>query len=152
MPEATDEFELLRVYLADRDVACPQCKYNLRNLAGANCPECGEDLRLRVSVLEPRQAAPITGLIFLTSGAGMNALLLLYAMIELFPRNAGSRGLDKFIWVNAVEFVVMGGAVALWLKQWRAVRALGPIRRWVVVGACALLTVADLIFFSKLIR
>lgn len=27
-------------YLASRDVACPQCRYNLRGLTEATCPEC----------------------------------------------------------------------------------------------------------------
>ncbi|MEO1535249.1 MAG: hypothetical protein AAFS11_06795 [Planctomycetota bacterium] len=30
----------LRAYLADRDVPCPGCKYNLRDLVHVSCPEC----------------------------------------------------------------------------------------------------------------
>lgn len=30
------------------------CGYNLRALATPRCPECGESLRLSVSVVEPR--------------------------------------------------------------------------------------------------
>lgn len=33
--------ERLTKYLADRDVACPKCGYNLRGNAGEWCPECG---------------------------------------------------------------------------------------------------------------
>jgi hypothetical protein len=38
--------ERLRVYLAGRDVACPGCRYNLRDLTGRRCPECGLTLDL----------------------------------------------------------------------------------------------------------
>ncbi len=34
----------LRRYLADRDVPCPRCEYNLRGLKSDTCPECGEPL------------------------------------------------------------------------------------------------------------
>ncbi len=33
-------------YLADRDVECPKCGYNLRGLEQAVCPECSRVLRL----------------------------------------------------------------------------------------------------------
>ncbi len=36
--------ELLASYLADRDVACPGCGYNLRGSSGTCCPECGAPL------------------------------------------------------------------------------------------------------------
>lgn len=36
----------LQAYLADRDVACPHCKYNLRGVTATVCPECGRDLEL----------------------------------------------------------------------------------------------------------
>jgi hypothetical protein len=36
--------ERLARYLADRDVACPRCTYNLRGLRAQSCPECGEAL------------------------------------------------------------------------------------------------------------
>jgi hypothetical protein len=39
---------LLRGFLADRDAACPVCRYNLRGLTSNHCPECGAHLDLRV--------------------------------------------------------------------------------------------------------
>ncbi len=41
-----DESELLQTYLAARDEACPACRYNLRGVAGTQCPECGRQLAL----------------------------------------------------------------------------------------------------------
>jgi hypothetical protein len=36
----------LERYLADRDLACPKCTYNLRGLRSESCPECGHDIQL----------------------------------------------------------------------------------------------------------
>src|SRR5438093_13337491 len=54
-----DEQALLE-FLRDRDVQCPLCRYNLRALTSARCPECGRELRLSVGLLEPRQGAWLT--------------------------------------------------------------------------------------------
>lgn len=48
-------------FLADRDVACPACGYNLRGLEDAVCPECSRVLRLadlRVPRGKPWTVAP----------------------------------------------------------------------------------------------
>ena len=150
-PHLADETELLRIYLADRDVSCPQCKYNLRNLVGSKCPECGETLQLRVSPVEPRQAAPLTGLVLLSAGVGLNALLLIYALIQAFIIGRG-RGLGKFVAVNAIEFAVMGAGVAMWLVGWQRIRRLDALWRWLLVAGTAALTLADVIVFANLIR
>ncbi len=36
--------ERIRRMLADKDVPCPSCEYNLRGVQGGCCPECGRDL------------------------------------------------------------------------------------------------------------
>jgi hypothetical protein len=40
--------EILRVFLAGRDTPCPECKYNLRDLASPRCPECSAPIELEV--------------------------------------------------------------------------------------------------------
>jgi hypothetical protein len=148
-----DDLSLLTQFLAGRDQACPQCGYNLRDLTGMKCPECGEELALRVQPVEPRQAAALTGLIGLTAGAGMNALLLGYAFLMIvFMNRANQPWWHPFITTNAGGFVVMGTSTALWLKYWRHIRRLGPVRRWALACACAMLSLADLIVFAKLVR
>ena len=72
------ERSLLREFLADQDIQCPQCRYNLRSLTGDRCPECGEQLLLGVHLVEPKLAAPIAGIIGLAAGAGLNGLLIVY--------------------------------------------------------------------------
>ena len=43
----TDE-ALLGWFLHERDIACPRCGYNIRNLTHDHCPECREELALTV--------------------------------------------------------------------------------------------------------
>ncbi len=50
-PQAMDE--LLPAYLRHRDVPCPNCSYNLRDLTGTSCPECGQRLELVVDLGSP---------------------------------------------------------------------------------------------------
>ena len=49
MQESTpDEIEMLLAFVRDRDASCPNCGYNVRNLTKPICPECQEDLLLKV--------------------------------------------------------------------------------------------------------
>ena len=148
---AAVDVALLRTYLAGRDAACPQCGYNLRDLLGTRCPECGEELTLRVQPVEPRQGALLTGLVILAAGAGLNGLLIIYLIIQI-TMGRGGDGWGKFAVVNVTEGLVMGAALAAWLANWRRIRRLDARSRRLLVVGCAALTLADLIFFSKLIR
>lgn len=48
---ATDrDVEVLKTLLADRDITCSACGYNLRGLAEPACPECNEPLALPESL------------------------------------------------------------------------------------------------------
>lgn len=46
---ALDDPDLLRAVLAQHDLPCPRCGYNLRGLTDAACPECHEPIRVRLS-------------------------------------------------------------------------------------------------------
>jgi hypothetical protein len=51
--EDVTEQALLRQFLADRDVPCPACGYNIRQLQRNTCPECGRGLKLVLGVVGP---------------------------------------------------------------------------------------------------
>ena len=150
-PPASDA-EFLRQFLEGRDINCPQCDYNLRDLTGTRCPECGEELVLRLQLEEPRQAAALAGLIGLCAGAGMNFLLLGFFVIQYVHSPSWGNEDWKFVYVNAGGFIVLGACIALWLLAWRQIRRLEPVRRWSLAAAAAALSIADLIVFSKIIR
>ena len=141
------EADLLAAFLAGRDVPCPRCGYNLRELSGSRCPECGEQLTLCVNLVEPRQAALIAGVIALAAGFGLNGLLLIYWVVM-----DRMRGLDEFFYCNAFGAAVEGVALAVWLRGWRGLRRRAGASRWVGVVGCLALTTADLIVFIKYIR
>ena len=93
--------DLLLAYVRDRDVTCPQCGYNLRNLSSPVCPECRQDLKLTVGVEKVRYEWLIAILI---PGAfsGICAFLLLLPMvIAPGPVPMEVVGLDAFGWLSA---------------------------------------------------
>lgn len=46
LPPPAPSSEPLRLFLADRDVLCPGCGYNVRGIQDAMCPECGRQIEL----------------------------------------------------------------------------------------------------------
>jgi hypothetical protein len=145
MPETTDP--TLAAFLAGRDHPCPQCEYNLRDLQGTRCPECGEELVLRVNMAEPRQRLLLGGLIGLSSGAGFNGLLIVYVMLRF-----GSRLPPNFWSVIFFGFCVFAGLIFFWLRNWRRLRRRGVGTRLILVMTCWVLTLIDIVLFSITIR
>jgi hypothetical protein len=141
---------LLATFLADHDQPCPQYGYNLRNLQGTRCPECGEDLVLRVNAAEPRQKLLIAGLIGLSAGAGLNGLLLIYAMIIMLRKRFG--GDQKFWYVCGVGLLIEAGAMFAWLRSWRTIRRLPMSARLLLVVGCWVLALIDIVIFSFTIK
>ena len=53
--------QALRQFLAERDIPCPGCGYNLRGLARSLCPECARPFTLQ-ELLPPTSLGPNTPL------------------------------------------------------------------------------------------
>ena len=66
---------LLLAFLADRDVACPVCRYNLRGLKGALCPECSAPLRLDVASPSLRLGPYLFTIVSFALGAGFDLVM-----------------------------------------------------------------------------
>lgn len=144
--------ELLRAFLDGRDAPCPGCGYNLRNLQGSRCPECGDELALRVGVVEPRQGALIAGLIGLAAGAGMSGLLIGFAILVDLFRWSGGPDDPPFWFVTIGGFLVEVAALALWLRLWRRIRRLSVSAKSLLVAACWALTFLNLLVFTIFVR
>ena len=144
--------DLLQTFLAGRDVACPGCGYNLRDLRGSRCPECGDALSLRVGLVEPKQAAGIAGLIGLAAGAGLSGLLLVYIVLRFLVFGNSFRGASMFVILNLGGLAVEGVALYFWLTRWQSIRRLPPGARVAWVAGCWMLTLANLLVFTWNIR
>jgi hypothetical protein len=67
----------LRTWLLDRDEPCPSCAYNLRGLNSDRCPECGNQLRLSVSLVEPYIKAWIALITAVLPPAGFGLFIII---------------------------------------------------------------------------
>lgn len=143
--------ELLRQFLHRRDVVCPGCRYNLRDLTGDRCPECGQEIVLQLRLAEPRQAALLAGLVGLSAGAGLNGLLLIYwAIIRIYIRFAAPD--NSFVWTIGIGFLAHAAALAAWLCLWRRIRLLRDGARWTLATLCCLMPLVDIVVFTFTIR
>ena len=149
--EMPSEHALLRQFLHGRDVTCPGCRYNLRDLTGDRCPECGQAIVLHLQLAEPRQAALLTGLIGLSAGAGLNGLLLVYYALTLALMPYGPPD-NSFLWTILTGFAVHAGALALWLRFWRRIRLAPSRRRWGLAAVCCVTPLVDIVIFSVNVR
>jgi hypothetical protein len=69
---------MLLEFVRERDVPCPACGYNLRNLTWPVCPECREPLSLNVT-----HELPPIGLFVATIGPSFFSALLAIVLITL---------------------------------------------------------------------
>jgi hypothetical protein len=147
-----DNPEWLLQFLADQDVPCPGCGYNLRGLTTPTCPECAQALTLRVGLTEPRLGM-FSGLLGAAAGLGFHGLLLLYMVVMIV--RVGFRGappLGLFLVHNVASALVMGLATWLWCARRAAFRRGSSSARKTAVGLQWLALVGDVVLFSFLIR
>lgn len=84
LPQPSERDWLIE-FLRDRDVACPLCGYNLRELFSERCPECGRGVRLNVLPAEPLMRIWITTLVFMGASAGMGLFVAGIVISEGWP-------------------------------------------------------------------
>lgn len=113
-----DAAALLRDYLADRDVGCPRCGYNLRNLQTDRCPECGDAIRLNLALVEPRQGAYLAMLAASCVATGGSALFLLLALTQA-PAFWWWESISP--WLLLLQLILFGGLLLICTARRRAV-------------------------------
>ncbi len=106
-----DNVARLLDFLRGRDMHCPQCGYNLRDLTRPLCPECRQELLLTVGVTRPRFLWFLLAVTPCTF-AGIAAVLLLIPMI-VQPLTGGGPpqpqvyALDALGWLSALGGLVL---------------------------------------------
>lgn len=112
--------ELLKVYLADRDVPCPGCSYNLRGCVAGKCPECGLSplLGVQQSFWTPgRVRLTRATLLVLSVSYGFEAVA--YASILWRPGTfVGVTPIVAAIWVVVMTIHALSSIVPAW-AIWR---------------------------------
>jgi hypothetical protein len=145
-----DEVARLLEYLRERDVPCPLCNYNLRNLTRPQCPECRQDLTLTVGVTRPRLLwllATVAPSMF----SGIAAGLLLIPMI-LAPLLGGEGApwqvlaAESFGWLSAAAAIVLVGRRYAFLRQPQAAQRRWAVGAWLIHVAAFFLLLASLFF------
>lgn len=143
----SDTHSVLRQFLADRDVPCPHCGYNLRGLQAEVCPECKHDLHLKLdSDFAAMRYLPmlywLVGCMMLTAFVtlGMTAWYwITYASSASLSRNLVYYGLPI-----AVAIVEVAACVFVWMRVRRARRSRTFVIRAYVICVAAVLLVAVL--------
>lgn len=81
-----DDAKTLQVYLANRDVPCPNCSYNLRGLSTSRCPECNLEVSLRLELEEPHLRALLVTAVGWWSSVAVPAAVVITAFgITMLP-------------------------------------------------------------------
>jgi hypothetical protein len=112
-PGPQPQQEFLRAFLDQRDISCPCCSYNLRDLKFERCPECNQPLQLQVGLLHPRLAWFIAGLIGIGMNLGFCALILGWVLfILLFKRRSGIPPRSDLV---PLALGTVAAALVLWL-------------------------------------
>lgn len=123
---------MLLAFVQNRDVHCPRCDYNLRNLTQPVCPECREELHLSVGLTRPHFGWLIAALapgIFSGIAAFFMAGMLI--MVNISPTGKAPWQpyvLDVFGWLSAIT------ASALFLRRYKFLKQ-RPETQMAIAGA-----------------
>lgn len=155
MPNPSPGADLLAAYLAQGDVPCPACGYNLRGLGhvagGDRCPECEQVIELRLEPAEPRFGAFIAGLIGLAAGIGFSLAFMTFAVLRLLLLDGVSRAsiqrLVPEFWPLPLNLVLESLLLIGWICARRWLRQRPATTRNTLAAACWVLSVALAAFF-----
>ena len=129
---------MLLAFLANRDVHCPRCDYNLRNLTRPVCPECREQLRLTVGA---RRAQ--FGWLILALGpgifSGIAAMLFAFPLLVIPIVHPGLKlppwpiyAMDGFGWLSALSALLLFVFRYRFLRQPRSAQIAWAAAIWFI--------------------
>ncbi len=74
--------EMLLEFIAGRDAECPNCRYSVRGLERAICPECGSGLALGVVARHVTIGPWLVAIVSLSLAAGFDGVFFLMGVAE----------------------------------------------------------------------
>jgi hypothetical protein len=144
---------LLVRYLASHDQPCPNCRYNLRGLTTAHCPECNLALQLRVSLVHPGLVLWLTGLIGLSLGTGLAVMMNVFMVLRVMQRNQmPPSARSQWVFVVALPAVVLGLMLASYIRGRVRFRSMNVYARRSVVTGCWIVSIVYLVWFTLTIN
>jgi hypothetical protein len=151
MDSIEDRDIIVRV-LAEHDLACPSCGYNLRGLTNVNCPECNQRLVLRVGLAEPRIGSFVAGLVAIAGGLGFCTILFAYFVVYFASRYG--RGGPPLTGVVPLPIgMLIGGAMLWWwVKRRGRLARMSDGRRLATVFAVWVVSLVCPVLFTVLVR
>lgn len=142
---ARSDDEVLVDWLRDRDVYCPLCKYNVRNLTSPRCPECGNGLRLAVEIVDPYLKAWITLLVAMCVGAGIGipcAIGLTRGIWKDAPN------WDRLVFILTILMIPCAAALIFYRRRFqRLSRGTQRVLAWVGAG---IMVICYVVMFSNM--
>jgi hypothetical protein len=120
-----EQSELLAHFLAARDIPCPSCGYNLRDLRTTACPECGQPLNVRLDAADPRTARYLACVLALGGAASVMATELGVVLPQVAENGSMSylNTGEQFLFVWYPAGVTLAALIALCLLIRRRGRA-----------------------------
>jgi hypothetical protein len=115
------ESELLKAYLADRDVPCPGCGYSLKGCASDTCPECGNEIRITVDQRVGRLGPFVIGLSGIMFGLGLYLPMFCYMLLRPMRSTSRMPGMRREEYVIISAVIALSVALMLWLANRRAI-------------------------------
>lgn len=106
MPEP----QLLITFLADRDLPCPICHYNLRGVIEARCPECGSTIALGISSPQSHIGPWLLATIAFALAIGFDFVATLLAFIPLVRFGPPAYSAAPQLWNGLITVIVLGVA------------------------------------------
>jgi hypothetical protein len=138
----TREQQLLH-YIAERDVPCPLCGYNLRALTVPRCPECGREITLVIRAVNLCPRAWVALTVSLLASAGLGLFLIPFLVAE--GKVPGGNG--PFTHALAVYFIAAIPLAGLVLLIRRRLIRLDRHVQWLLAAAAVCVSLAAFVLF-----
>jgi len=122
--------EFLRSFLADHDLACEGCGYNLRGLRGVSCPECGAVVALgvvRAGASGAARAAMMCALAWPVVYPLPTLVILALMSVQSLFGGGSPEWLWYAAWWNLLVAAVSG---VLLVRLWRTPGLTPALERW----------------------
>ncbi len=113
--------QIVTEFLRERNVSCPVCRYNLRNVVTGICPECGVALAIHVHPRNVASGSSATGML----GVVVGIMASLVAALLSVRHGAGAIVLSLLFLTAAIV------QLSLWEYYFRRVRAQRRDMLWV---------------------